>query len=146
MSKHSVDYEAFRGVAIDVFKTRNLMAVQSLKKFLTALPSPSHIKAVLLQAFYHLAEEDLEVGRWVLQHRHDLEPELNLLEVAQQMVINRLQLHGRRLNQDFSFAPSGQLEMSKTIQLLLMEDLSQGDRLLLEEVLQLRVVPNPSSS
>lgn len=135
VSRDSPNYEVFLGVAVDVFKTRNLAAIRSLKKFLTALPSPSYIRRVLLQAIYQLAEQELEICRWIIQHRDRLEPELNLVEVAQQIVTKQLQNQGLILNQDFSFTADGKLEASEPIKTTALEGISVGDRLLLEEIL-----------
>lgn len=135
MCHSSINYESFRGVASDVFKTRNLAAVRSLKKFLTALPSPSYIRSVLLQTIYQLAEQDTETCRWVLHHHQDLKPELNLVEIAQDAVSEQLQSLGFKLNQDFSFTLDGQLETSEPIKAVLLERASMGDRVLLEELL-----------
>jgi hypothetical protein len=129
------NYDAFERVAVEVLKTRNLGAIRSLKKFLTALPSPSYIKAALLQAIYQIAEQELESCRWILHHRQHLEPELNLMEVAQQIVIEQLQSEGLILAQDFSFAADGKLEASEDTKAALLESVPIGDRLLIEEIL-----------
>jgi hypothetical protein len=135
VSKNPADYEAFRGVAVDVLKTQNLTAIQSLKKFLTALPSPSYIRAVLLQSIYQLAEEDPEACRWVIYHRRALKPELDLVHVIQNIVLEHLQRWELMLNRDFSFTPDGQLQANDEIVALLVQELSVGARLLLEEIL-----------
>ncbi len=135
------NYEAFRNVAVDVFKAQNLAAIQSLKKFLAALPSPSYIRRALLEAIEQLAEEDPVVCRWVVQHHRALQPELDLVLIAQSMVQQRLQNQGLTLNQDFGFTAEGQLQASDAIKALLLEErsvleeMSAVDRLLLEEIL-----------
>lgn len=129
------NYDAFQRVAVEVFKTQNLSAIGSLKKFLTALPSPSYIKAVLLHAIYQLAEQEPETARWVLHHCQYLEPELNLMDVAQQIATEQLQSQGLILIQDFNFTVGGRLEVSKSTKAALLEAVSIGDRLLLEEIL-----------
>lgn len=128
------NYNVFRGIAVDVFKTRNLDAIQSLKKFLTALPSPSYIREALLQAIYQLAEQDSESCQWILRHHQHLEPELNVIEVAQQIATEQLQNQGLAIDQDFSFTADGKLEAVRSIKAALFK-MSIGDRLLLEEVL-----------
>lgn len=132
------NYDAFQRVAVDVLKTHNLKAIQSLKKFLTALPSPRYIKEALLQAIYQLAEQEPETCRWILQHGQTLEPELNLMEVAQSIATKRLQSQGLILAQDFSFTADGKLEASEFTKKVLLEEVSIGDRLLLEEILLIR--------
>jgi hypothetical protein len=134
VARRPPDYDAFQRVAVEVFKTRNLGAIGSLKKFLTALPSPSYIKEALLQAIYQLAEQDPETARWVLRHRQHLEPELDLIDVVQQIATERLQSQGLILTQDFDFTVDGKLEMSESTKAALLEAVSTGDRLLLEEI------------
>jgi len=134
-SRGSVNHEAFQRVAVEVLKAQNLGAIQPLKKFLTALPSPSYVKNALLQAIYHLAEQDPETCRWILQHHTHLEPELNLIEIAQQIAIEQLQNQELALNQDFQFVSNGQLEVNESIRARLLEEVTTGDRLLLEEIL-----------
>jgi hypothetical protein len=129
------NYPAFSGIAVDVFKTRNLDAIQSLKKFLTALPSPSYIREALLQAIYQLAEHDLETYQWILRHHQHLQPELSLIQVAQQVATEQLQNQGLAINQDFSFTVEGKLEAIESVKAALFKRVSIGDRLLLKEIL-----------
>lgn len=138
MARRPPNYDAFQRVAVEVFKNRNLKAIGSLKKFLTALPSPSYIKEALLQSIYQLAEQEPEVARWVLHHRQHLEPELHLMNVAQQIATERLQSQGLVFTQDFNFTADGKLEASEPIKAVLLEEVSIGDRLLLEEILFIR--------
>lgn len=135
MTRRPSNYGAFQRVAMEVFKTHNPEAIGSLKKFLTALPSPTYIKTVLLQAIYQLAEQDPETCRWVLSHHQDLEPELNLIEVAKQIATEQLQSQGLILTQDFNFAVDGKLEASEPVKIALLEGVSVGSRLLIEEIL-----------
>lgn len=135
MARRPLNYDAFQRVAVEVFKKRNLGAIASLKKFLTALPSPSYIKEALLQSIYQLAEQEPEIARWVLHHRQHLEPELNLMDVAQQIATERLQSQGLILTQDFNFTVDGKLKASESIKAALLEEVSIGERLLLEEIL-----------
>lgn len=135
MARQPPNYSAFQGVAVEVFKTQNLAAIRSLKKFLTALPSPSYIRDALLQAIYELAEQDPETCRWILHHHQHLEPELNLMEVARCIVTERLQSQGWIFTQDFNFTVNGTLEAGEPIKVALLEEVSIGDRLLIEEIL-----------
>lgn len=138
MARRPPNYDAFQRVAVEVFRTRSLQAIGSLKKFLTALPSPSYIKEALLQSIYQLAEQEPEIARWILHHRQHLEPELNLMDVAQQIATERLQGQGLILIQDFNFTTDGKLEASESTKAALLEEVSIGDRLLLEEILLIR--------
>ena len=138
MARRPPNYDAFQRVTVEVFKTRNLTAIGSLKKFLTALPSPSYIREALLQSIYQLAEQEQEIARWILHHRRHLEPELNLIDVAQQIATERLQSQGLIFTQDFNFTVDGKLEVSESLKAVLLKDVSIGDRLLLEEILFIR--------
>lgn len=69
-------------IAVDVFKTQNLVLVSSLKDFLTGLPSPKSVEEVLVAALYQLAETEPGAYRWLLNHALCLEPELDLSEKA----------------------------------------------------------------
>lgn len=135
MSRKPLNYDAFLRVAVDVFKTRNPEAIRSLKKFLTALPSPSYIREALLQAIYQLAEQEPETCQWILHHCQHLEPELNLIEIAQQIATEQLQSQGLILTQDFNFTAGGKLEASEPTKATLLEEVSIGDRLVIEEIL-----------
>lgn len=135
MVRRTPNYSAFQGVAVEVFKSQNLGAIRSLKKFLTALPSPSYITDALLQAIYELAEQDPEACRWILHHHHHLEPELNLMEVTRFIATERLQSQGWIFTQDFNFTVNGTLEAGEAIKVALLEEASIGDRLLIEEIL-----------
>jgi lactam utilization protein B len=136
--RRSQNYGAFQRVTVEVFRTRNLEAIRSLKKFLTALPSPSYIKETLLQGIYQLAEQEPETARWVLHHRQHLEPELNLMEVAQQIVTTQFQRQGLIPAKAFHFTADGKLEANELITAALLEEVSIGDRLLIEEIFFLR--------
>jgi len=135
-------YEIFKGIAIEVFKSRSLKAIQSLKDFLTALPSPTAIRTVLLDSVYQLVEHDSEAYDWILTHHRALEPELNLIRIAQKIVTEQLQPHGLVLNQDFCFGENGQLQASRSIRALLLENVSERDRLLLTKVLSFGYSPD----
>lgn len=140
MCKHTSPYETFQEIAIGVFETRNLTAVASLKKLLAVLPSSACIGHVLLEAIYQLAEQDPDLGGWVLSHRCALEPELNLLELAQGIVLEQLGSQGLVVNRDFSFGSEGQLEVSDCIKAILLQaivlrEISEGNRFLLQIIL-----------
>lgn len=138
VARRPLNYDAFQRVAVEVFKTQNLTAIRSLKKFLTALPSPRYIKEALLQSIYQLAEQEPEIAQWVLQHRQHLEPELKLIDVAQQIATEQLQSQGLVLTQDFNFTANGKLEASESTKAVLLKEVSIGNRLLLEEIFFMR--------
>jgi hypothetical protein len=65
-------------------------------------------------------------------------PELDLAEVAMTLALTKLQNHGFLLGQDFNFEPNSQLQLSENAKTRLMIENSTCDRLLLEEILQVR--------
>lgn len=124
-------------LAIDVFKSQTPALVSSLKDFLTVLPSPKCIEEVLAVAIYQLAETDPDVCRWLLRHPHYLEPELELVPLAKRFALTKLQNYGFVQDKDFRFEPSGRLNLSHQARAELLVGNSAGDRLLLEEILQI---------
>lgn len=125
-------------LAIDVFKAKTPALVKSLKDFLTVLPNPKCVEQVLVQAIYQLADTKSDACRWLLRHPHYLKPELDLVELAMKFALTKLQNHGFILGQDFRFELSGQLHISEKAKAELMVGNSTAERLLLEEILQVR--------
>jgi hypothetical protein len=125
-------------LAVDVFKTQNPALVLSLKDFLTVLPNPKCVEEVLTVAIYQLAEIDPKACRWLFRNACYLEPELDLVEVARNLASTKLQAQGFVLGQDFNFEQNSQLQVSEKAKARLMVEDSVCDRLLLEEVLQVR--------
>ncbi len=123
-------------LAVDVFKTRNKVLVNSLKDFLTVLPTAKCIEAVLIAALYQLAETDAEACRWLFRNSYYLEPELDLVEMAVALAFTKLQNQGFVLGQDFKFEPNRRLQVNQEAKTRLMLGNSACDRLLLEEILQ----------
>lgn len=123
-------------LAIDVFRTQTPALVASLKDFLTVLPNPKCVEQVLTTAIYQLAESDPDACRWLLRNPRYLEPELDLVEVAIQLALRKLQNQGLVLDQDFKFEPNSRLNVNAKAKAELMVGNSAGDRLLLEEILK----------
>lgn len=131
-------HETHVELAVDVFKTQNPTLVFSLKDFLTVLPNPKCVEEVLTAALYQLAEVDPLACRWILRNSDYLEPELDLLEIARKLALTKLQQQGFVLGEDFKFEPNSQLQVNETAKARLMVENSVCDRLLLEEILQVR--------
>ena len=125
-------------LAIDVFKTQNPALVIPLKDFFTVLPNAKCVEEVLIAAIYQLAETDPNACRWLMRNSCYLMPELDLAEVAMTLALTKLQNHGFLLGQDFNFEPNSQLQLSENAKTRLMIENSTCDRLLLEEILQVR--------
>lgn len=138
-------HEPHVGLAVDVFRTQTPALVISLKDFLTVLPNPQCVQAVLTEAIYQLAETDIDAFRWLLRNSTYLEPEIDLNEVAMNMALAKLENQGFILGQDFRIEANSRLYVNEQAKARLMvEDsaydnsLSKGSaaRFLLEEILQ----------
>lgn len=138
-------HEPHVGLAVDVFRTQTPALVLSLKDFLTVLPNPQCIEAVLTEAIYQLAETDLEAFRWLLRNSSYLEPEVDLNEVAMNLALAKLENQGFVLGQDFRVEPNSRLYVNEQAKTQLMLENSaydsqvskrSADRFLLEEILQ----------
>lgn len=125
-------------LATDVFKTQNKELVNSLKDFLTVLPSPKCVEKVLATAIHQLAETDPDACRWLLGNSYYLEPELDVVALAMKFAFTKLNNQGLVLGQDFSFEASGRLNISEKAKAQLLSGNSACDRLLIEEILQIR--------
>ncbi len=125
-------------LAVDVFKTQNPALVISLKDFLTVLPNPKCVEEVLKEAIYQLAEIDPNACRWLFRNSCYLEPELDLVEVARKVALTKLQAQGFVLGEDFKVEANNQIQVSANAKARLMVENSVGERLLLEEILQVR--------
>lgn len=133
-------------LAVDVFRTKTPALVISLKNFLTVLPNPQCIEAVLTEAIYQLAETDLDAFRWLLSNSSYLEPEVDLNEVAMNLALAKLETQGFVLGQDFRVEPDSRLYVNDQAKAQLMVEHSsynsQGrhqrsaDSFLLKEILQ----------
>ena len=131
-------YDIHIELAVDVFKSRNPALIISLKNFLTILPNAKCIEEVLTAAIYRLAKTEPETCRWLLQNSLYLKPEVDLEEVASQLAITKLEKQGFVHNQDFSLEANSRLQVSDKAKARLLVENSVGDRLLLEEILQIR--------
>lgn len=123
-------------LAVDVFKTQDPALVISLKNFLTVLPDPKCVGDVLTAAIYGLSEADPDACRWILSNFSYLEPELDLVKLAKNLALTKLQNQGLVLGQDFRFESSGRLHINEKAKAELMAKISPSDRLLLEEIVQ----------
>lgn len=131
------EYQLYIEIATDVLKTQNKTQLNALKNFLTALPSPTDIEAVLAETIYQLAEVNLEACRWILRHPDYLMPELDLISLALEFSLSKLKNQGFILDKDFHLEASRQLWVSEDAKVALFSKCSVGERLLLEEILKL---------
>jgi len=129
--------QSYVELAVDVLRAQNPEYIQALKDFLTVLPNPRWIEWVLIQGIYRLAEIDREACFWVLDHSDYLMPELDVNNYAVQWVGFKLKSQGFIFNQDFWFTAPLQLELTKNARLELWQNLSIGDRLILEAIFKI---------
>ena len=126
--------QSYVELAVDILRVQCHESIQSLKDFLTVLPNPRSIEDVLIRAIYQLAEIDDEACSWILRHSDYLMPELDVKNYALKWVCFTLQAQGFVLNQDFQFQSPQHLQLTEYAQLALCQNLSRGDRLILEEI------------
>jgi hypothetical protein len=124
-------------LATDVFKSQNPGLFKSLRDFLTGLPNSSCGEDILTAAFYQLALTDVDACRWLLRNSYNLLPEIDFVGLAMGLVKTLLQTKGFLLGQDFSFDSRGQITLCDKAKSGLFAGTSVGDRLLLEEILQI---------
>lgn len=131
-------YDIHLELAVDVFKSQNPALIISLKNFLTVLPNPQCVEDVLMAGIYTLAKTEPEACRWILRNSYYLKPEVDLVEFTNNLALTKLQNQGFVVNQDFKFESNSHLQVTEKAKAGLMDDNSDGDRLLLEEILQVR--------
>jgi hypothetical protein len=124
-------------LATDVFKSQNPVLFKSLRDFLTGLPNSICGEDILTAAFYQLALTDVDACRWLLRNSYNLLPEIDFVGLAMGVFKTLLQTKGFLLGQDFSFDSSGQITLCDKAKSGLFAGTSVGDRLLLEEILQI---------
>jgi hypothetical protein len=129
--------ESYIGLAVDILRVQDRESIQALKDFLTVLPNPCFIEDVLISAIYQLAEIDPEACRWILRHSSYLMPELDIKSYAMQWLGFKLHTLGLKFNQDFQFGETPLLQLTEQAQLALNHHLCMGDRLILQEILNL---------
>jgi hypothetical protein len=124
-------------LATDVFKTQDQKLLKSLKYFLADLPCSQSVEEILIVAFYQLVKIDPDTCRWVFHHSEDLLPEVDL--VARTLKLAQILLEESDFvpSQDFSFEPREQIYLSEKAKTELFREISPGDRLILEEILEI---------
>ncbi len=127
-------YQLYVEIATDVLQTRNQAQLKALKNFLNTLPSPTDIEAVLTEAVNQLAEIDLEAYRWVLKYPDYLMPEIDLVNIAQNLVVSILKTQGFMLGQDFHLTSDGQIKMSKAAEMALFMNSSETEYFFIQEM------------
>lgn len=131
-------YKLYVEIATDVLQIQNKDQLKALKNFLRTLPSPTDIEAVLTEAVNLLAEIDREAYNWVLQHPNYLMPELDLVSIAQHLVISTLNQQGLISQRDFDFTAEGQLKVNEVAEMALFMNCSETEYILIQEVFKER--------
>lgn len=68
-------------IAISLLKHKSPETVQTLKNFLTFIPNPNHVKAVLTSAVIDLVYHSPRTSAWLFQHPEVLAPEIDVREI-----------------------------------------------------------------
>jgi hypothetical protein len=98
--------------------------------------NPTRIEVAFLNAIARLAEEDPDSCRWLLSHASYLEPEIDVAAIAYQRISQKLADIGFEPDSDFRLAIQS-IHLNPTAKAALLDSLSAGDRILLEEIFKL---------
>jgi len=135
--------ESYVELAVSVYQSQDITALQALKDFLTVLANPISIEKVLLKAIYGLAENDPHACRWLLSDPSYLMPELDILEFTHRLALFILEdknIHLdviSQLNQSHRFGnlPQENKLWQEILTCALDWSSCPGDRFLLEAIL-----------
>lgn len=103
------DYQLYIDLSVHILKSQNQALIVQLKNFLVYLVSPLDIESIFKSAIEQIALTDEQSCRWILQNRDYLLPEIDLIEIAQQMTETVLEKQGFIIGQDFQFYNNNQL-------------------------------------
>ncbi|AFZ34716.1 hypothetical protein Sta7437_1145 [Stanieria cyanosphaera PCC 7437] len=103
------NYQLHIDLSVQILKSQNQALVVHLKNFLVYLVSPLEIEKIFQSAIEQIALADEQSCRWILQNRDYLLPEIDLIEIAQQMIKIILEKQGFIIGQDFQFHNRTQL-------------------------------------
>lgn len=103
------EYQLHIDLAVHIFQSRNQALITHLKNFLVYLVSPLDIEKILHSALEQIAVIDEQSCRWLLQNSDYLLPEIDLIEVTQQMIQLVLANQNFNLERNFIFQNNGKL-------------------------------------
>ncbi|BAU64578.1 hypothetical protein STA3757_19500 [Stanieria sp. NIES-3757] len=103
------DYQLYIDLSVHILKSQNQALIVHLKNFLVYLASPLDIESIFKSAIEQISLTDEQSCRWILQNRDYLLPEIDLVEIAQQMTKIILEKQGFIIGQDFQFYNGTQL-------------------------------------
>ncbi len=101
-------------IAISLLKHKSPKTVQTLKNFLTFIPNPNHVKAVLAAALINLVYHSPRTAAWLFQHPEVLAPEIDLREIIAQALTQTVRAWGYA-SHEFYFDADYQLFMNDEI-------------------------------
>jgi hypothetical protein len=103
------DYQLYIDLSVHILKSQNQALIVHLKNFLVYLLSPLDIENIFKSAIEQIALTDEQSCRWILQNHDYLLPEIDLIEIAQQITKTILEKQGFIIGQDFQFQNGNQL-------------------------------------
>jgi hypothetical protein len=101
-------------IAISLLKHKSPETVQTLKNFLTFIPNPNHVKAVLTAAVIDLVYHSPRTAAWLFQHPEVLAPEIDVREIIALTLTQTVRDWGYA-PRDFYFDDDYQLFMNEAI-------------------------------
>lgn len=114
------NYEQFTRIAVELLQTQNPRAVMMLKSFLTYVPKPSCIRAILTAAIGELIDTSPIVICWLLSHPEYLKPEIEVTSVVIEKLSARLMGLGFVEGEDFQVNSAQTFEVSEAARLALI--------------------------
>jgi hypothetical protein len=100
-------------IAVSLLKRKNSPHIQTLKRLLTFIPNPNHIKDVLKTAVLELIYTCPQSALWLYQHPEVLEPEIQVREIIAEELQRKL-LDWGYTPDDFYFTVYPELEVSES--------------------------------
>jgi hypothetical protein len=111
--------ERYTRIAIRLLQMQNRRTIFMLKDFLTNLPSPSFGKQILTAAITKLVDISPDTVCWLLNHSDVLQPEVDVVMIVTQAILERLVDLGLIYERDFQFKAHRRLELSEAAKLAL---------------------------
>jgi hypothetical protein len=100
-------------IAVSLLKRKNPPHIQTLKRLLTFIPNPNHIKDVLKTAVLELIYTSPQSALWLYQHPEVLEPEIQVREIIAEELQRKL-LDWGYTPDDFYFTVYPELEVGES--------------------------------
>ncbi|HEY9663583.1 MAG TPA: hypothetical protein V6C65_34480 [Allocoleopsis sp.] len=101
-------------IAVSLLKHKSPKTIQTLKNFLTFIPNPNHVKAVLAAAVINLVYHSPRTAAWLFQHPEVLAPEIDVRQIIAQTLTQTVYTWGYA-PQDFYFDDDYQIFINEEI-------------------------------